>query len=267
MRSSRLAERAAVGHSNLPRRLVYLDDPSAGSVCGPDGSRPDGVLTVYEPELVDLLRRTGFDGDVIPVVPNVAQYVRQLSSHGMVGMALNQVRSLGPAGLLGIAWRAAPKAPRILKKDLAALLPILVDVEMQAFRRFSPPAVVLNAQLTDLAVANGNVRLVSAFARAVATRYHALAGLETYNLGLLLPWLDEWRLDVPLVVTPVNRAGFLMRPDAETCVREVETTSRRVIALQSDDDPEWDRYAAQLGITSVAFRHDRTSRPCASPST
>jgi hypothetical protein len=91
--------------------------------------------------------------------------------------------------------------------------------------------VVLDAWLTDLALAAGHRRFFQGFAR-VAHRFRAVAGLETHNLGVLLPRLREWDAKPDFVIGPLNPAGLMMKPSAAETLEEVARSPIPVVAKE-----------------------------------
>lgn len=179
---------------------------------------------------------------VCPVIPNAVGYVREATDHGMVGAGLRLLRQLRLTDLAGIGLRGLTRARGALRRDFRSILPILVDVEMAAFRRFRPRLVLLHGQVADIAVALGNREALRVFADVVRGRFAATPGVVTNNFDALMRALDEWRIDIPVVVAPFNSRGFLMKPSREACEAWLGRSDRYVIA---------DRVAAD-GVESPA---------------
>lgn len=188
------------------------------------------------------LARAAAPLQVLPVIPNALGYVRDATDYGMVGAGLRHLRRLRPLDLIGIGLRGLPRARGALARDLRSVLPILVDVEMAAFRRFRPPLVLLHGQLADIAVALGNRAALEAFIAAVRDRHGAVPGVVTGNFDALMRARAAWRLDLPVVVAPFNARGFLMKPTRQACEAWLRNADCAVIA---------DRVGAE-GVESVA---------------
>jgi hypothetical protein len=91
--------------------------------------------------------------------------------------------------------------------------------------------VVLDAWLTDLALAAGHRRFFEGYAR-IAHRHRATAGLETHNLGVLLARLREWDVKPDFVIGPINPAGLMMKPSAPETLEEVARSAVPVVAKE-----------------------------------
>jgi len=193
--------------------------------------------------------------EVYPVIPNAIGYVRDATDHGMVGAGIKHLRRMHVDDLLGIGVRGLASLRRVLLKDFRAILPLLVEVEMAAFKRFRPRLVLLHSQVTDLVVALGNHQALRGFASVIRSRFGAEPGLVTCNYSLLTQRLAEWSIDIDVIVAPFNLSGFLMKPTREVCESLVRETNRYVIAdrIGAAGVPLSDEiaYLRQLGIRSA----------------
>lgn len=97
---------------------------------------------------------------VFPVIPNVLGYVRDATDHGLVGAGIKHVRALRVADLFAIGLRGVGQIRGVLAREFTAVLSLLIEVEMAAFRPFRPPLVFLHGQVTDLALAFGDRKSV-----------------------------------------------------------------------------------------------------------
>lgn len=192
---------------------------------------------------------------VYPVIPDALGYVRDATDHGMVGAGIRHLRRMRVSDLLGLGMRGLASLRRVLLRDFRAILPLLLEVEMAAFRRFQPRLVFLHSQVTDLAIALGNHEALRIFAGAIRRRFGAEPGLATCNLGLLLLRLAEWEIDIRVIAAPFNSKGFLMKPSRAACESLLRETDRYIIAdrLGAGGTPFDDElaYVQGLGIRSA----------------
>jgi hypothetical protein len=195
---------------------------------------------------------------VNPVVPNMRAYLRDASDYGVVGAALQRFRRLGLADQARIAWHNLPRAPRVLARDFATGVLVMVEMELARFRRFAPAYGVLNASLTDLAVALDRGRLVAEFVRLAERTYGLRSALATYNYGVLVGRLQAWGVRPAAVLAPFNPRGYLMNPSREECERLTKASGIDVIATHVEVDglvsyPAAVEYLRGVGIeTGVA---------------
>jgi hypothetical protein len=175
--------------------------------------------------------------EVYPVIPNVLGYVRDAADHGLVGAGIKHARNVRIADLLGIGVRGLARIRGVLARDFTAVLPLLIEVEMAAFRAFRPPLVFLHSQVTDLALAFGNREVLRIFADVVRRRFDAVPGVSTNNYALLVQRAAEWELPLPVVAAPFNPQGFLMKPTRPACEALVARAEHQLIADRIALDP------------------------------
>jgi hypothetical protein len=197
----------------------------------------DAVATLNQLEILTALKKTRQvfpDLQVYPIIPNVIGYVREATDYGLVGAARRRIGQMALLDLFQIGVRSALKAPRVLKRDFNTLMAILFEVELASFKSLEPPSVFLHPQITDLALSLGNRALFELYFKTMRTRFGAEPGLATNNLGWLLPKLQEWKLETPLVLTPFNPDGFLMKPSQPACEALLRSASCQVVADKVD---------------------------------
>ena len=189
-----------------------LDDLRSGLEAG-----TRAVMGVYRPQFLAALAelRQEFDFQVYPVVPNAPAYVRDLADLGMMGAALKRLRRLPPAGWLRLGAFGLRNVRGVLAQDFAAMLGVMIQMELPLFSPFRPGVVFLHAQMTDLLLACDNPAGLRAFAGLVR-RYGAEPGLATRNFGVLLPRLEDWSLDVAVLDARSNR--FANSPNPRGCL-------------------------------------------------
>ena len=163
------------------------------------------------------------------IVPDVSSYVRDMTKHGMVGMGIRKIKSLGLFNLLRISLSAITKIRKILKQDFKVLLPILVKVDYLELKKLKPNHVFLHYQMTDLALANDNKELISKFLSL--NLGSAKLGLMTQNLSLLEEKLEKWGLNAASILAPFNYNGFAMRNSKEECEKMVKTKNKNYFSF------------------------------------
>lgn len=227
----------------------------------------DGVITLSHLNVLKALRkvrRTLPGLQVYPIIPNVIGYVREATDYGLVGAARRRLQQLALVDLFRIGLRGVRNTPGVLKRDFNTLMAILFEVEMASFRALRPRVVFLHGQITDLALALGNRALFELYVQVMRKRFGAEPGLATNNLGWLLPQLEEWQLEIPFLLTPVNPSGFLMKPSKSVCEALLRATPSVVIADKVDtvvepDGNTWG-YLRRHGIRAalIEFRDDKS---------
>jgi hypothetical protein len=192
----------------------------------------DGVLASPSRVLGDALAELRHGVPVYALLPNVPEYVRDSSEHGLAGTAMKRVARAGMGARARLAWTGLTQAGGVLRGDFAALVPLLLELESARFRRGELRGVVLAAPITDLALAGRNRAFFERTVRFVRRRFRALAAFQTHNLGHLLAALAEWQVQPDFVVGPVNPRGLMMKPTPAAVEAELARTSIPVLAKE-----------------------------------
>ncbi len=142
-------------------------------------------------------------------------------------------RHSGAGARLRLGLGSALRPAFLFRGNLGRRLPLLLDLEIDRARlRKNVRGVVLDGWLTDVALAAGNRGFFQSYCRFVHGRLRAAAGLETYNLGLLLMRLREWELEPDFVVGPVNTCGLMMKPSSAAVMEELAQSKVAVVARE-----------------------------------
>lgn len=155
----------------------------------------------------------------IPLVPNLRGFMREAVEHGMMGAGMRRVMQVDMVSLLGFALPMFGRLGQLKRRDFTTFVRSFIELELGAFSRYKPPLVFLQPQMTDMAVAFNNPRIIEAFNEAVRRRLGALPGLATENFGTVTSALKRWGLETHAMIAPWQADGAHMRPDQESCVR------------------------------------------------
>ena len=192
----------------------------------------DGVLASPSRALGDALSELRHTVPVYALLPNVPEYVRDSSEHGLVGTAMKRVARAGLGARVRLGWTGLTHAPGVLRSDFAALVPLLLELESARFRSEELRGVVLAAPITDLALAGKHRGFFERTVKFVRRRFRACAAFETHNLGHLLAAFAEWGVRPDFVVGPVNPRGLMMKPTPSAVVAELARTEIAVLAKE-----------------------------------
>lgn len=166
------------------------------------------------------------------LVPNVPQFARDSAELGLPGAALKRLRGAGPMTFARIGMTGASHALEVVKNDIAGMAPVLIELECASLGARDLEGVVVAATLTDLVLAARHRRFFGHVVDFVRKRFGTQAGFETHNLGTLLGALREWGVRPDLVVGPINRQGFMMKPDPARTLRELASAPFPVLAKE-----------------------------------
>jgi len=233
-----LATRSLVGVSLATRdRLLdvvarYREPESlAVTLSKAVGAGVDGVLASPLPGLLAALAELKQTVPIYALLPALTEHERNDFEPGVEGLI---ERARGSAGLLArlrARWAGLARPAALYRGDFARRLPLAIELEVARLSSRELKGVVLDACLTDLALAAGKRAFFDAYCRFVRRRFGA-AGFETHNLGLLLARLREWGLRPDLVVGPLNPCGLMMKPSVSEVLDELKRTDVPVVAKE-----------------------------------
>lgn len=186
------------------------------------------MIIETHPKMLEFLKiyenfRT-FDMDFYLQVPNIQGYVREMSEKGLSGLILDLIHRGGVKSLSSIALNAA-------KKDYSALAKSALQFEVFPFLEANIKSLLLHNVTTDLLLA---LRVQTAFDQYIEHVEDNLClgcGFITVNFSLFNTCFDEWGLEKPLVMTPINMKGFDMNPSKDVVERDLSSYNGDVIAM------------------------------------
>jgi len=213
-------------------------------------------LWLFNPEELGQVRDLSDRGlTVIPIVPNLAAYVRDSTGGGPIAAMLRRFRRLGLASQAGLMLANAGNAQGILGQDFGVGLSILTEIELRQLAPLRVESVALASSVVDLAIALNNRQVIVRLLNLVEHRFGLRPILETANLGVTARKLFEWRVrtDRLRFLAPANPIGHGMRPDQKLCelvIRSgrVEVVTRDIDASGQVPGREALDYQRQLGV-------------------
>jgi hypothetical protein len=188
-----------------------------------------------------------------PCMPYAHKYANAVTEYGMLGAVRNFVPD---SSLVTTALRGGSA---VAKKDVDALIRMLVDAEMSMFRGVSTPVVFLQNVVVDLLLGLGFHEAYATFAMHVTDKYAAEPGFITMNTPRLLDALDAVGVRNPIVCSNINKIGFRMSGGIDAYIdalrdREFRPIAMSVYASGAIEPREALSWVAQLPrIHSVVF--------------
>jgi hypothetical protein len=193
------------------------------------------VLAVFDDTIRDALIafQRWRDVAVWAVVPNMFQFIRDLTDLGMVGAARTRFTRLTPAAMMRVGLGAVAQLNDIRKKDFATGALLVADMELPALRHLRVSGLFLHQQVTEIALAGGVSKAFTAVCARAARRGIA-AGLVTNNPVRAAAVLGNDGLRrFEHVVAPANPRGWKMFPDGEACEALYATDPSRFFAAEA----------------------------------
>ncbi len=192
----------------------------------------DGVLASPTPLLAAASRILRRAIPVHAVIPALNEQERLELEPGVEPLLRRRVTGARTSAGVRMALARFTRPASLYGGDWTVRLPVLIESEIASVRTRDVKGVVLDAWLSDCALAAGNRRLFETFVRLVRSRFRAAAGIETHNLGLMLERFREWGVSPDYIVAPVNASGLGMKPSRSESLAALRETTIPVLAKE-----------------------------------
>jgi hypothetical protein len=165
------------------------------------------------------------DYQFYPSMPYAHKYANAVTEHGM----LEALRMFLPRdGAMGAMLKGGVA---LAKKDVSAIMQLLIDAEMKAFQGLRTPVIFVQNVITDLLLGLGFNECFRIFHDHVRDKYGAEPGFITMNVPRLLDVLDDLGIDNPIVCANINKIGFRMCGGLELYEKTIATRRFRPVAM------------------------------------
>lgn len=183
------------------------------------------------------------------VVPNMASFVRDVTAYGNIGAMIRRAVKLNFIQLIKIAWWNKLNVLKLLKKDFACGVVILTQMEVLQILKYKPGMIALTDQVSDLAIALKNYRILRDFIQTVKS-LSINPGIVTNNLIQANQALVKVGGSGMAIITPFNTDGYEMNPSQ----KEIEAMMKmlnpsNIYAIVPSNTKEQDKYLTKFGIT------------------
>lgn len=192
-----------------------------------------------------------------PGLPYAHKYADAVAEKGIFGALVGFIAGSNTGGLFSTAGNMFKG---LLFKNPVDLMKALVDMEMTMFNKLDVRVVFLQNIVTDLLLGYRIKDPFVEFAKYVRNRYNAEPGFVTQNLPTLVDFLEECKIENPVVCSGINKIGYLMNPNQESyekCIREkkVRVFAMSILASGAVPPVEAIKYLKDSvpGIHSVVF--------------
>lgn len=170
----------------------------------------DFMFTTHDrlkPVFVEIVQSRLFPGmQYIPCLPYAHKYANSLTDGGIKAVITDHLGGCSKTQLLaGIG--------RLVVGDFAAVMQLLVEIELLMTRGLNVRGVFLQNVIFDLIIGLRGQGLLARFHRHVTERFHATPGYITMNHSIAQRVLcDEVGIQSPWICANFNVAGFRMNP-------------------------------------------------------
>lgn len=161
-------------------------------------------------------------------VPYIIKYVSMVTEMGMYNTIKTMLKGKNGKGKAKFLLETGAN---VLTLNHLGVLERLIDVELAPFYDLNVKAVFLHNALCDLILGYDMKEVAIAFDKYVRKRYHAIPAYGTLNFSAFAKFLDDCGLQNSLVMTAVNKKGFLMNPSRDQVIQDIAQTGHTVLAM------------------------------------
>ena len=119
----------------------------------------------------------------------------------------------------------------ILTNNYLGVANRIIDVELNPFHDLNVKAIFLHNSLVDLSIGYKLTRVFQNFYDYVAKKYHVIPAFGTINYPLLCKELSKTNISEALVMTSVNKKGFIMNPSRIEVEKAIEDNNHTILAM------------------------------------
>lgn len=224
-----------LSQENARKRIIQLDsfEKITNVIEYVNSQGVNGFVVSTHPELKEIIKYMENNTnilkkmDFLPILPYAQGYVMKTTQLGITG-AINEVLS-------GITiknkFRILVKGSLgYLQKDFEKLLRTFIDTELYHLYKVKKRRVYLHDVITDVALGLNMKNIIEIFLNHIHDHHKIETGLVTKNFPLLLKRLDDWKIDVPNIMTSFNPVGYQMNPSKGECEKQL-TKFDNVVAM------------------------------------
>lgn len=185
-------------------------------------------------------------------VPYIVKYVSMVTEMG-IGETIKKVIRENKRGKASYVFKTFAN---VVTLDHMGVIKRLIDAELAPFHGLNVKSVFLHNTLCDLVLAYEMGDVFCMFDQYIRQEYKAIPGYGTLNYPQLANFLNEVGLRNSLVMTGVNKLGFLMNPNKETCEKEILKKEHVILGMATLasgrlEPQEAYEYIAGLGIENL----------------
>ena len=161
-------------------------------------------------------------------VPYIVKYVQMLNEMGTI-RTVRTVMS-GKSIMQNFIYMLN-SGINVLTNDFLSITNRLIDIEMNPFNDLNIKSVFLHNSLVDLAVGFNLSRVLENFHQYIIKKYNAIPAFGTINYPLLCKELSKVNLNETLIMTSVNKKGFLMNPGKTEVEEAIINNNHTILAM------------------------------------
>lgn len=161
-------------------------------------------------------------------VPYIIKYVSMVTEMGIYETIKTTLESQKESGRLKFM---AKTLGNVVTLNHMGILKRLIDVELAPFHDLNVKAVFLHNALCDLILGYNMKDILLSYDDYIRRQYNAIPGYGTLNYVSFADFLNKCGLNKSLVMTAVNKNGFLMNPSRNKVTEAIEKNKHTVLAM------------------------------------
>ena len=166
--------------------------------------------------------------EIFPLLPYAQKYVTRANELGLVRVV---TQTLAEASLRDKIGLGSDFLRTVFRLDPLDMVKALMGLELQIFKKLNLSTVFLHDAISDLLLAINMPQVFSLYESTLRKRFGTKYGVATKNLPLLIQRFREWDLELPVVLTHVNKVGFHMNPGRNECEAALQDPKLKVMAM------------------------------------
>ena len=193
-----------------------------------------GLMLSTHPRAAEICRAIQDDSNLVsqleifPLLPYAQKYVTRANELGLVRVV---TQTLAEASLRDKIGLGSDFFRTFLRRDPLDMVKALMRLELQIFKNLNVSTVFLHDAISDLLLALNMPQIFSLYESTLRKRFGTKYGVATKNLPLLVRRFQEWDLELPVVLTHVNKAGFHVNPSLKDCEETLQDPALTVMAM------------------------------------
>ncbi|MDA0237380.1 MAG: hypothetical protein O3B03_02585 [Proteobacteria bacterium] len=223
--TKRGADRAA--HFSDVKNVVAIVNQAVISGAG-------GLMLSTHPKATAICRAIQNDSNLVsqleifPLLPYAQKYVTRANELGLVRVVTQTLAEASSRDKFGLG---SDFLRTVFRRDPLDMVKALMRLELRIFKKVNVSTVFLHDAITDLLLALNMPQIFSVYESTLQKRFGATYGVATKNLSLLVQRFREWDLELPVVLTHVNKVGFHVNPGREECEVALQSPGLTVMAM------------------------------------
>lgn len=161
-------------------------------------------------------------------VPYIIKYVSMVTEMGIYETIKTTLESQKGNGRFKFMTKTLGN---VITLNHMGILKRLIDVELAPFYDLNIKAVFLHNALCDLILGYNMKNVLLSYDDYVRTQYNAIPGYGTLNYVAFANFLNKCGLNESLVMTAVNKNGFLMNPSRDKVTDAINENKHTVLAM------------------------------------